>query len=183
MHTSALAIALAGMLTPTAATDGPAWHEEYRQARQAGQKEAKPLAVFIGSGKAGWDQVSREGGLAPDVKDVLRQKYVCLYVDTDREAGKKLAAAFEMESGPGIVISARDGELQAFRHEGDLRNRDLAEYLNRYADPGRAVTTTETHLQGYASRYGAEPSEPAAQPTAIPVNTIVPSIGGGGCSS
>jgi hypothetical protein len=43
------------------------------------------------------------------------------------------------------VISDSNGQVQAFRHEGNLRTEDLLRHLRRYADPQRIATATESN--------------------------------------
>jgi hypothetical protein len=137
-------IALSGLLVPTAESIDPAWMHNYAEARLRADELERPLVVVLGSGKEGWDKVSREGDLSSDVKKVLAQSYVCVYVDVDKKAGQRLADAFDVGDGPAIVISSPNGRVQAFRHEGKLDNDDLAQYLQYYADPDVVVNTTET---------------------------------------
>jgi hypothetical protein len=158
MYTLVLS-ALSGMMVSSVLSTEPAWMTDYDKARQRGMKEEKPLAVFIGSGTAGWEQVSREKTFAKQVKLVLTEKYVCLYVNREHEAGKKLASAFEVTEGAGLVISSRSGDLQAFRHEGDLTNQDLERYLLRYADPTRVTMHTETNPPSRVSYYLSAPQQ------------------------
>jgi hypothetical protein len=178
MHTVVVWIALAGLAVPATGRAEPGWLKEYGLARKQGQKEEKPLAIFIGSGKAGWNQISRQGQLGSDVKRLLAENYVCVYIDTDRQEGQRLASAFEMADGPGVVISSFSGKFQAFRHEGDLDNEALAAYLRRFADPDRPVETTETNPPPRASYYQA----PVYAPVYAPMMGMgfAPSFGGGG---
>ena len=182
MFAATVYVALTGIpLIP--AVPEPRWLSEYHAARHQGRQQDKPLAVFIGSGKAGWDQLSREGHLDTDVKRLLSDNYVCLYVDTDEKAGRRLAAAFDIPDGPGLVISNQAGHLQAFRHEGDLDNQELGRFLQRFADPDRETDFTETLAPSRVSFYGAPPAPPA--PIFIsgpPMGGFVPAFGGGrGC--
>jgi hypothetical protein len=169
MHTSVVFFALSGFLAAASAPGEPAWLNEYGKARQQGAKEEKPLAVFIGSGKVGWNQLSREGQLDPEVKRLLADHYVCLYIDTNQANGKRLADAFEIHD-QGIVISTHTGQKQAFRNEGTLGNQELARYLRRYADPGLDLQYTETAAVPRASFY---------QPSAPTMGGFAPSFGGG----
>jgi len=153
MYITVVLTALSGLVAPSALSTEPAWVTEYGNARQRGQKEGKPLAVFIGSGKTGWEKVSRDGKFAVEVKQLLAQKYVCLYVNREEKAGQQLASAFEVADGPGLIISSRSGGVQAFRHEGDLDNSSLEHYLRRYADPQRVTTHTETNPSSRVSYY------------------------------
>jgi len=102
------------------------------------------LAVFIGTGSSGWENASKEGALGKQVKEILASEYVCVYLDTKNEEGRRLAKAFSISSGTGLVLSDKSGKLQAFRHDGDLEPSELQTYLNRYADPDRVAATTET---------------------------------------
>jgi hypothetical protein len=87
-----------------------------------------------------------------------------VYVDTAQPEGKRLAAAFDLSGGPGLVLSNHAGDLQAFRHAGDLADADLARYLKRYTDPARVVRTTETNPPRYGSSSGSyyEAEQPVA---------------------
>jgi hypothetical protein len=173
MYTSVLLFALSGFASSPAAND-PGWLEDYAIARQQGHKNSKPLAVFVGAGKAGWEQVSQEGELGREVRRLLAESYVCVYLDTEKKSGQALAEALEIADGPGIVISNSGGNLQAFRHEGDLSNDTLATYLRRYADPDRVVRFTESNPGRRVSYYAPEYSNPA------PFISFGASFGGGG---
>ena len=107
---------------------------------------------------------------------LLADNYVCLYVDTEHIAGRELAASFEM-GGPGLVISDGTGEVQAFRHEGDLSNNRLLKYLQRFSDPDRVVMVTETNPAPAVSYY-----QPAA-PVYAPMYPVSFSPAFGGCST
>jgi hypothetical protein len=152
MYTSTLLVAL---LSVPGAADTPTWSSSYSAACKECESAKKPLAVFLGSGKTGYNKVARDGELSPECRRQLSSGYVCVYIDTSTESGRRLASEFEMPSRQGIVISDRGGSVQAFRHEGDLTNADLNAYLERYAS-GPAVSTTETV-------YGARTSFAAAE--------------------
>jgi hypothetical protein len=157
MYTSILLVALS--IAPAADTMVPSWSTDYGMASKQSATALKPLAVVLGTGEAGYDKLDREGKLTTEANGLLASKYVCVYVNTDTPEGKSLAKAFEMPNGRGIVISDRTGDVQAFRHEGDLKSSDLVRYLERYADPERAVRTTEGTVSQRISSY--EPSAPA----------------------
>jgi hypothetical protein len=180
MCTSLVFLTLIWFRAPSATVPEPSWHTQYSVARQQGREEEKPIAVFVGSGKAGWNQVSREGDLGSEAKRLLADNYVCLYVDTDREEGRQLAGDLDLGDGPGLVISSATGRLQAFRHEGDLEEEDLVYYLRRYADPDLIVRTTETTRRPRLSYYST-PVQYIAQP-AMGMG-FFPGFGGGagGC--
>src|SRR5262245_23387356 len=91
MYTSFLVLALSGLVA--ADTANPGWQNDYVAARSQAQREGKPLAVFLGSGESGWQKVGRDSN---EVKQVLANKYICVYVDSKTDEGKRLAEAFEM---------------------------------------------------------------------------------------
>jgi hypothetical protein len=146
MYTSWVFVALTGALATgeSLSIASPAWHSDYEKALRVAEEDHKPLAIFIGRGEDGYVEVSRKGELPSKAAHVLEKDYVCLYVDTGTRDGKDLAAAFEM-SGPGLVLSDAGAKRQAFRHKGELSNRDLTRYLARYADPKRPVKRTDYH--------------------------------------
>lgn len=142
MHTSILLFALTSFAAPAEVAEVPSWQNDYAQAQKLGTTEGKPLAIFMSTGKAGYNKLSRDGELEGEVKQLLTAKYVCVYLDTTSEYGKQLASSFEMPTGLGIVISDRTGGMQAFRHEGDLSASALKGYLQRFSDPSLVVRST-----------------------------------------
>lgn len=140
MYVSSLVVALA--VATAAPADNVSWMTDYSAAVQKGGSEGKPVAVFIGTGKTGWNKLSQEGQLANESLQILKQSYVCVYIDAKTEEGKALADAFQVPDGVGIILSDRTGKLQAFRHEGDLPDGRIAQYLERFADPTLVVQTT-----------------------------------------
>jgi hypothetical protein len=154
MYTSFVYFALAGVFANGSIPDEPLLHKNYSLARMQSVSVNKPIAVFIGSGSRGWEEVSQEGKLEKDVRKILSANYVCVYVDSSRGGGKDLANAFEVTEGTGLVISNRTGTIQAFHHAGTLSNEELASYLARYAEPDVVVQTTETKVPVQASYSG-----------------------------
>ena len=172
MYTSLVLVALvsAGGI-PESATHAPQWHRDYFAARKLDNPNHKPLAVFVGRGESGWDDRSKEGELSKEAKTLLDAHYVCVYVDTSKTEGRQLAETFDLTEG--LVISDGSGERQAFRHEGNLSNRDLEKHLRKFSDPDRVPVKTETNAvpevhyyapppqpspfssQGFAPRYGS----------------------------
>src|SRR5258708_3604655 len=116
MYTSVLIVALAG-LSPLERSSEPVWLDNYSLACKQCEKIGKPLVLFVGSGSAGWNQLSRDGLLSQETGDILAKKYVCVYLDTNQKVGRELAEALEMSNHLGIVISDSTGHYQAFRHE------------------------------------------------------------------
>jgi hypothetical protein len=164
MYTSLLLVALSGMV-PAAGLDAPSWQADYGAARKQGTTQEKPLAVFVGSGQAGWNQLDQDGRLSARAKRLLASDYVCVYVDTQTEAGRHLADELEISNGLGMVLSDRSGKVQAFRHEGDLADATLVSYLERFSDPNLVVKTTVTN--------------PAPQRSYAPAANYCPTCGGG----
>jgi len=164
MYQSWLLLAVAG-IGPGASGD-VTWQSDYGVARKAAAKERKPLVVVIGSGLTGYNKLAREGVLKDEARRLLTDQYVCLYLDTLTPAGGRQARAFPV-GDLGIVISDRSGVFQAFRHEGDLSNRALVTYLQRYADPTRVFQATESNPTNHASYY----SPPAGPAISRPANT------------
>src|SRR5207245_11277078 len=114
MFATALTIALAGFLALNE-SGTPSWYADYAAAQILGREQSKPLAVFVGSGDEGWNQVNRDGRLAKEIKQLLADTYICVYVDTAQANGKGLAA--ELEISNGLVVSDQTGTYQAFRHQ------------------------------------------------------------------
>jgi hypothetical protein len=156
MYTSILLVALS--VTPAADVAAPSWSTDYGMASKQSATAKKPLAVVLGAGEEGYEKLDREGKLTTEAKGLLASKYVCVYVNTDTPEGRRLAKAFEMSNGRGLIISDRSGDVQAFRHEGDLKSGDLVRYLERYSNPEREVRTTEGTTSQRSSSY--EPSAP-----------------------
>jgi hypothetical protein len=187
MYTSMLLTVLAGLVAGKAPSENVAWSPDYSAARQTGQNEKKPVAVFLGSGENGHDKVCRDGSLSKEAQEALRNHYVCVYVDMSTPSGKSLAKAFEIRQPAGLVLSDRSGEKQAFFHDGAIGGADLVVALNRFADPNLVVRTTTTEL--YASQrvsnypplnggYDAMQPRMSYYP---PVGYGAPAYVGGGC--
>ncbi|SRR5216683_1064568 len=152
MFVSTLIIAVSGFLV-SAGRESSSWHTDYATAQRLGRETRKPLAVFIGSGRAGWNQITPDGQLGAEVKQLLVKRYVCVYVDTATKTGKQLASEFEIPKGPGLIVGDHTGRYQAFRHQGNLPSDQLLRYLRRYADRKRVVQTTETNPAETASYF------------------------------
>lgn len=181
MYHSVVLVALAGLIAHSSIEE-PSWMKNYDAARKEAYERAKPLAVVVGSGVSGWNKLADEGQLGREAKHLLAKDYVCLYVDTEHIAGQKLADALEIEQAVGIVITDRTGRVQAFRHQGELGNEDLAHYLRRYGNPEYVVQRTEVTDSEYRRYYPEENAEPSGRKYTQPV--FYPAFsggGGGGC--
>lgn len=117
---------------------------DYLAAQQEAQSEHKPLALFVGTGPRGWEQVSREGKLNDRVQQALASNYLSVYLDLGQPEGRTLAEQFGVSEGPALVISDFTGRYQAFAYEGELANANIEHCLRRYANPLRPVVHTES---------------------------------------
>jgi hypothetical protein len=118
----------------------PSWHTDYYRARQLSASEQRPLAVVLGSGRGGWEQLN----LDETARRLLADHYVPVYIDTSTPEGGALTAAFDIRSGQGLVLSDRGGERQAFWHEGPLSSADLVHNLQKVAVLNVASSTQTT---------------------------------------
>jgi hypothetical protein len=159
---SAMTIALVTALLPNVAADeGINWHSDYQKARGACMTAKKPMAVVVGAGLGGWHKLAKEGKMGEETMKLLREHYVCLFIDSETPEGKKLAADFALSSG-GIVLSDKTCDIQAFYHNGTLAEIDLVACLKKCADPNRTVRTTETLS---TPRYSMYPGSNGSSPT------------------
>ena len=172
MQTVVTIIALAGSIVSANIPEKPQWRSNYREACLLASESKKPIAVFIGNGATGFEKVSKDG-FDNKVFQLLREKYVCVSIDTSTPTGKSLAQQFAVKE-TGLVISDQSGKIQAFHHVGDLKKEQLVKALERYADPKHEVLSTESIAQ----------VDPAAQP-AIKYQSTCPNcpnyIGSGSC--
>jgi hypothetical protein len=164
MYTGFVLFALTGF-APLANESELSWLTSYPAARQQGNMEKKPIAIFLGTGQNGWSKLVRGGSLSKEQQDILASRYVCLYVDTATEEGKRLARSLQIQTPLGLVISDSTGNWMAF-HEGDLAAQDMTRYLTRFGDPNRVMYRTETnpsHPTETRSYY--PPSAPVSWPS------------------
>jgi hypothetical protein len=139
MITTTLAVlALAGGLS-TGSIPSPSWHKDYAQAMALASSEHKPMAVFISRGSAMPGKMLADGTIPTEAAKLLRESYVCVYLDTETAAGKELAGRFALPEG--LVISGPGGSVQALRHNGSVSGIDLTGNLTRYATAGAPATT------------------------------------------
>ena len=166
-------IALAGsIVSANNIPEQPQWQKSYSDARTSAAERQKPLAVFIGSGVSGWEKLSKDGSFDPKVYQLLKDKYVCVYINTDTELGKAQAKQFAVEV-KGLVISDKTLNTEAFYHNGDMSKELVAKALERYADTAVA-TSTDT----------AAVLAPAPAPVMQYSCPSCPNYGGsGGCAS
>lgn len=131
-----------------AAPTTPTWNGSYVEAQQQAAGK-KPLAVVFGSGQEGWSKLVR----SEEAKKLLAEQYVCVYVDVASDSGKKLAGTFAINHQTGVVLSDLAGSVQAYWHDGDLTDSNLARSLRKFGDPQVVVNTTEREAVRYVSHY------------------------------
>ena len=113
MTTTILAvIALTGSLVPAAKPEFQA-QTDYGRALKKAADEKKPMAVLIGKGDT-FAKLMTDSGLSAEAKKLLTEKYVCVSVNVDTEAGKTLAGQFQLTDG--LVIS----KLAGGTHQGSF---------------------------------------------------------------
>jgi hypothetical protein len=185
MSTTLLAMAaLIGSLAPAAKPEFRV-QSDYGRALQLAASENKPMAVLIGKGDV-FAKLTGEAGLSSEAKKLLSEKYVCLSVNVDTDAGKSLADQFRLTDG--LVISSAGGSHQALRQVGTVTPSDLAKHTAAYANTTGTPTTTvtvgapvATSTSNYSPTYqpAYQPTyQPSYQPSYQPVyypNTVVPS--------
>ncbi len=151
MYTSFLTLSL--MLAPVLAIpDRPNWQSSYSAGLEAGLKEGKPLAVFVGSGPQGQAALVKEGQFSADMLKILAQKYICVYLDRSQTANQRLVRDFGITLA-GVVVSDKTGSLQAFHQDGVIAQADLTRQLRRFADPNVVISTTVSNTSSRVSFY------------------------------
>jgi hypothetical protein len=126
MYTCSLLLGLQMLIENAIA---PVWYHDYGQAVGEARAAGKPLAVFISHGGNGPGNHSTEGKLGPEVRRVLAEFYVCLYLDGARPGHRELIVAFEGGESPLLVLSDRSITYQALHHAGKIDNTQLAQVL------------------------------------------------------
>ena len=129
--------------------DDPSWQQNYTQAQRMAAQDNKGLAVFLMQGEDGMGKLI-PGGLNSQALDILMKNYVCVRVDTSTPEGQRLARAFEMRMGQGLVLSDRGGAHQAFWSQGNLNNQDLIRSLEKFANQ---TNVRMTEVAGRTSLY------------------------------
>lgn len=142
MVTTTLAVlTIIGALN-TGASPSPGWQTDYAQALVVASADRKPMAVFIGHGSDTVVKMLADGSIPSESARLLRENYVCVYLNTDTPAGQDLSKKFEISEG--LVISSPGGNYQALRHSGALASVDLTQKLGQLAHAGQPVTTVTT---------------------------------------
>lgn len=110
---------------------GPMWMKDYATALKCSREQHKPLAIFIGCGEDGWQKVVRGGKVGKEIEHMLSKEFVCVYLDAETPAGKKMAAALKVSDDMGLVLGDRNGEYIEHRHVGSMSEDKLSNCLSR----------------------------------------------------
>ena len=124
---------LFGLIVSGTLNPAPSWHRDYGQALTRAGAAQKPVAVFIGTGAEGWKAVCEDGELSLEVRRLLAEHYVCVYVDASQSGQESVVQSFEATRFPLLVLSTRNGTYQSYRHSGKLARASLAQALQRHA--------------------------------------------------
>ncbi|MCI0681509.1 MAG: hypothetical protein L0Y71_05350 [Gemmataceae bacterium] len=161
MYTS---FATLGLLLAFGGDAAPAWQTNYSAALEAGQRQNRPVAVFVGAGPAG------RASLVAETQRLLATRYVCVYLDRGLAANQRLVRDLGI-TATGLVISDRTGSVQAFHHDGTLAESELSQQLRRFANPNLVVETTISNRSTRTSFYnGGGAAGGATGPTFRTVN-------------
>src|SRR5262249_57018022 len=103
MYTLICGLLMAAQPAPAIATDRLTLLTDYDEARDIVNQDHKPMMVMIGTGDHDWDQILTNGSIGQAALDILREHFVCLYVDSDTSDGKKLAQMMGVPAAPGLI--------------------------------------------------------------------------------
>jgi len=128
-----LVIILSAVLGQAEGRPSALWQQSYTQAENMAAQIKTPVAVFLTQGENGIDKLI-QGGLNERAREVLASSYIPVLVDTSTPQGQRLAQAFEIRGGQGLVLSDRGGAYQAFSHPGSLTSEELVRNLEKYSN-------------------------------------------------
>lgn len=167
MRTSVGLLAFASFIAAfplTASAQEVTWRKSYFEARDHGQKAKKPLAVVVGNGPTGYEQIVQDGSLNGEIRKIIAAEYIPVYLDANQAENQRLIRELGITNGRGIVLSDRAGDSQAFFHEGSLSEKELARQLSYFASPSIVVRTTATS-NGQTSYYPPSPNGGLSYPS------------------
>ncbi len=137
------------------------WLTNYQMARTISADQKKPLVVIVGKGESGWDQVIQDGKLDMNLMQKMARSYVYLYIDSTSEQGAKLAKGLDVHQSNGLIITNRSGDLQAFYHDGQIKQSQMENLLDKYQDIAQVITTTDTLQPKVVSTIGLSAPSPS----------------------
>jgi len=121
----------AGAVEKGAMMMGPMWMKDYATGLKCSRQQHKPLAIFVGCGEDGWRKVVRGGKPGAKVESMLGKEFVCVYLDAETPAGKRMAAALKVSDDMGLVLGDRTGTYIDHRHAGSMSEGELSDCLSR----------------------------------------------------
>jgi hypothetical protein len=176
ISTTLAVLALAGGFSPGTKPSLPGWQTDYTAAKAAAAAQHKPMAVFIGQGAESLDKMLADGTIPADAAKVLRDSYVCVYLETGSEAARELAGRFDLTTG--LVINTEGGSVQAVRVGGAVAGPGLTQELARCATAQPAAVTVVSQATP-AAMVGAPVTAGVTYPAAVGGPMIVT----GGCAN
>jgi uncharacterized membrane protein YgcG len=141
MHAWIAMVVLSGTI-PAEPANEVTWQRSYRDALKMAAEAKKPLAVFVGRGEKGWNNIIRDGSLDNALMDQLRKDYVLLYLDRSDSEGDRQAGLFSL-TNEGLVISGAGANYQAYFQNGKTDLDTLTKALKKYAKADEKPGTTE----------------------------------------
>jgi hypothetical protein len=167
MSLTLVLVALAQVINSPTATNK--WLDDYNTGYKQAVAQHKPLAVFVGHGTTGYNAVAQEGQLDQQSQKLLREHYVCVYVDATEEGNRDLVRQLKAGDGTALVLSDPKAEFVAFRHVGTMTKDQLGNTLKSYSQDKKVE--------------GAAPPTPGmAAPAPAPApGTVVGPYGPTGC--
>lgn len=136
MISTQLLMLVGGLVTGSALT--PTWESDYPTALAQAAQSHKPMAVLINAGEAG-------KAMPAQAAAALANNFVCVYADVSTSKGREVANSFQLAEG--LVISDRDGHVQALRYAGKVSGETVGRLAEQYATP---VVVTKTDYAGEA---------------------------------
>src|SRR5258708_496162 len=64
--------------------------KSYFEARDHGQKVNKPIAVFVGTGPNGFQQIVQDGSFSSELRKIIANEYIPVYLDADQAENQRL---------------------------------------------------------------------------------------------
>jgi thioredoxin-related protein len=126
------------------------WESSYAKAIQDVQRTDKPLFIVFDKGSSSFRNMVHENPfLSEQVEEALSADYLRMFVDTETEAGKKLAGQFEADELPRIVVIDRSGEWQVYRKSGSPTSDQVQSVLAQYRRSKITTSPSTTDTRFY----------------------------------
>jgi thioredoxin-related protein len=132
-----------------------AWNTDYAEAIRLVREHDKPLFIVFESGKSDVGHAVQTGlFMNEQIERALTDDYVRLFVDTETEPGRELAADFGVAEIPRVVIIDRSGDWQVYRKSGAHSPDELLTILGRFRRTKMLSGTGVSNLGGYTISNG-----------------------------